>query len=146
MTRLRFVFLATCCLALAGAVLASLPAGSQSPGIHVTGIYDAGFYTKNLAVMGAFYDKLGLRREISNPNIIVYNAGSQDFAIVQSDAAPAGPMGAVTFYVNDLQSVVATLKQAQIPYDGPKPEHAYLMGVEVVDPNGNKIDFDLPRR
>jgi hypothetical protein len=114
-------------------------------GINIRGIYDVGIFTPKVQELGAFYDKLGFRRAIDTDKIIVYSMPQQDLAIVKSNETPSGTV-AVGVFVDDLDSVKANLQKQGIPFEGPKPLEAYLVGIKIKDPKGNEVHFLLPRQ
>ena len=105
-----------------------------------TGLQDVGLFTPNVEKMAAFYDALGLPKVIDEKLLKVYSFGGQDIAIHVSDISPNGA-GFISILVSNLERVQKTLKEKGLVFQGPKPLHAGYTGIELTDPDGNKVNL-----
>ena len=90
---------------------------------------------RDLARARAFYaDKLGLEPAEERPGGLLYKCRSGEFALFESAGASAGTHTQMGFYVDDIEAIVAELKQRGVVFE------------EVDIPGMNSVDgiVDVP--
>ena len=107
-------------------------------------LYDVTLIAKDVRGLAAFYSKIGfgIHPHVNNESITVFPMPNQDLAIIKGDKNSSI---VVSFICPDIDPILERLDKAKISYIGPKMIQAGMKGIEVTDPNGNRINFLIKR-
>ena len=82
-----------------------------------------------------FQSLLGLTPKLSQKELSVLDAGVPGLDFSLSTHLPAGVV-VISFLTDDLDEIETRLKNAGIPYEGPRPSHLGMVTIEFKDANG----------
>ena len=107
-------------------------------------LYDVTLIAKDVESLASFYSSIGFGKHphVSNESIVIFPMPNQDLAIIKGDVNSSI---VVSFICPDLDPIEKRLKKSKVSYVGPKMIQAGMKGIEVTDPNGNRINFLIKR-
>jgi catechol 2,3-dioxygenase-like lactoylglutathione lyase family enzyme len=85
-----------------------------------------------------FYEMLGLKLNVDQPELKVFSTATKEVDFNVSNHFSAGTV-CISFFTNDLSSLIQTLKENDISFEGPKPSHLNMNCIELKDPDGYLI-------
>jgi catechol 2,3-dioxygenase-like lactoylglutathione lyase family enzyme len=108
------------------------------------GFHDLTIVARNVAELRRFYASLGFRQVVDRGDeLAVFLVGANELAIHTSSAQPMSAV-VLSILVDDLEPVQRQAAELGIPIDPPAPLRPGLIGVALLDPNGNKLEFLRP--
>jgi catechol 2,3-dioxygenase-like lactoylglutathione lyase family enzyme len=110
----------------------------------VKGFHDVTIVAKNVAELRRFYAELGFRQVVDRGDeLAVFLVGSNELAIHTSAMQPLYAV-VISILVDTLEPVQQRAAELGIRLEAPAPLRPGLIGIAVLDPNGNKLEFLQP--
>jgi catechol 2,3-dioxygenase-like lactoylglutathione lyase family enzyme len=107
----------------------------------VKGFHDVTIVAQNVAELRRFYAGLGFRQILDHGDeLAVFLVGVNELAIHTSAAQPMNAI-VLSVLVDDLEPVQRRAAELGIAIEAPMPMRPGLIGVALLDPNGNKLEF-----
>jgi len=111
---------------------------------NAKGFHDVTIVASNVAELRRFYGELGFRLIVNRgDDLAVFLVGTNELAIHTSPTRPTKAL-VLSVLVDDLDPVQCQATELGIQFDGPAPMRPGLIGIALLDPNGNKIEFLKP--
>ena len=111
---------------------------------NAKGFHDVTIVASNVAELRRFYGELGFRQVVDHGDgLAVFLVGANELAIHTSSARPTKAL-VLSILVDDIEPVQRQATQLGIQFDGPALMRPGLIGIALLDPNGNKIEFLRP--
>jgi catechol 2,3-dioxygenase-like lactoylglutathione lyase family enzyme len=111
---------------------------------NVRGFHDLTILASNVAELRAFYSDLGFQQVVDRGDeLAVFLVGNNELAIHTSSARPMNAF-VLSIMVDAFESIQRRAAELGIPLDPPAPLRPGLIGVAMLDPNGNKLEFLRP--
>jgi catechol 2,3-dioxygenase-like lactoylglutathione lyase family enzyme len=107
----------------------------------VKGIHDVTIVASNVAELRTFYGRLGFRQVVDHGDTLaVFLLGANELAIHTSSTQPTNAI-VISVLVDDLAPVQRQAAELGISVADPAPLRPGLIGIALLDPNGNKLEF-----
>jgi len=111
---------------------------------NAKGFHDVTIVASNVAELRRFYGELGFRQVVDHgDDLAVFLVGANELAIHTSSARPTKAL-VLSILVDDIEPVQRQAAQLGIQFDGPTLMRPGLIGIALLDPNGNKLEFLKP--
>jgi len=108
---------------------------------NAKGFHDVTIVASNVAELRRFYGGLGFRQIVDRgDDLAVFHVGANELAIHTSSSRPTKAL-VLSILVDDLEPVQHLAVELGIQCDGPTPMRPGLVGIALLDPNGNKLEF-----
>jgi catechol 2,3-dioxygenase-like lactoylglutathione lyase family enzyme len=107
-------------------------------------IHDVTIVARNVAELRAFYGRLGFTQVVDRgDDLAVFLVGANELAIHTSSAQPTNAI-VLSILVKDLATVQRQAAGLGIRVSEPAQLRPGLIGIALLDPNGNKLEFLCP--
>jgi catechol 2,3-dioxygenase-like lactoylglutathione lyase family enzyme len=107
----------------------------------VKGFHDVTIVARNVAELRSFYSSLGFLQVVDRGDeLAVFLVGSNELAIHTGSAQPVNAV-VLSVLVDDLGPIQQQAAALGLPIDPPAGLRPNLVGVALLDPNGNKLEF-----
>jgi hypothetical protein len=108
-------------------------------------IHDVTLIATNAQELAKFYSKIGFGRapHVNNESIVVFPMPENDFVI---HTGKKNSKNHLSFKISNIELVIKKLKAEKIEFTELKQLRPGFLGILIIDPNGNKVEFLTPQK
>ncbi|RAJ05304.1 putative enzyme related to lactoylglutathione lyase [Chitinophaga skermanii] len=106
-------------------------------------LHEVEIHSANPSAAKDFYEQvLGLNIHVNQAQLKVFDSGKPGLDLNISTHYPQ--QFSLSFLVNDIDQVMAHLRETGTFFEGPVDAHLAMKQVVVIDPDGNRIALNMP--